>query len=114
MFFLFDRRQWWVRPSTHTFVYERDPDFDRFRRDPSGRVETYVRIWLADWDGPSPLLRSYVGGVRIRPGGPERKDYRRVTRNVVRAVGPERGQRLCRRLPRHLRRFRGNRETVSS
>jgi len=56
-------RSAWIRTSTHTIVYDRDPDYMRFARDPSGKVKRMLRIWLAERNADRPLLRAYLGTV---------------------------------------------------
>ena len=63
MFFHVEQRKVWIRTSTHTVVYDRDPDYVRFARDPSGKVKRMLRIWLAERDAERPLLRAYLGTV---------------------------------------------------
>ncbi len=63
MFFHVEQRRAWVRTSTHTIVYDHDPDYMRFARDPSGKVKRMLRIWLAERNVERPLLRAYLGTV---------------------------------------------------
>ncbi|MHC4580480.1 MAG: hypothetical protein ACYS14_03430 [Planctomycetota bacterium] len=44
MFFHFEERRAWIRTRTHTVVYDHDPDFPRFSKDPSGTVKRMVRV----------------------------------------------------------------------
>jgi len=70
MFFHVEQRKAWVRTGTHTIVYDRDPDYPRFERDPSGSVKKMLRIWLAERKADRPCLRAYLGTVTfcfIRP-----------------------------------------------
>ena len=70
MFFHVEQRSAWVRTSTHTIVYDRDPDYPRFARDPSGSVKHMLRIWLAERNVERLLLRAYLGTITfcfIRP-----------------------------------------------
>ena len=70
MFFHVEQRSAWVRTSTHTIVYDHDPDYMRFAQDPSGKVKRMLRIWLAERKAEQPLLRAYLGTVTfcfIRP-----------------------------------------------
>ena len=70
IFFHVEQRRAWVRTSTHTIVYDHDPDYMRFARDPSGKVKRMLRIWLAERKAEKPLLRAYLGTVTfcfIRP-----------------------------------------------
>lgn len=63
MFFHVEERRAWVRTSTHTVVYDRDPDYPRFARDPSGTIKLMLRIWLAEHKVDQPCLRVYLGTV---------------------------------------------------
>jgi hypothetical protein len=98
MFFLFEERRCWVRSATHTVVFERDPDYPRFARDPSGQVRTFVRIWLTGWRAAP----TYVGGVWRQGAQVRRSDLQRVVRGVVRCVGRARARPLVARLLRQL------------
>ena len=61
MFFHVEQRRAWIRTGTHTIVYDHDPDYPRFARDPSGKVKRMLRIWLAERKAEKPLLRAYLG-----------------------------------------------------
>ena len=63
MFFHVEQRRAWVRTSTHTVVYDRDPNYMRFARDPSGTVKLMLRIWLAERKAGRLCLRAYLGTV---------------------------------------------------
>lgn len=63
MFFHVEERRAWVRTSTHTVVYDHDPDYRRFVLDPTGTVKHMLRIWLAEPKGDRPYLRAYLGTV---------------------------------------------------
>jgi len=70
MFFHIEQRSAWVRTTTHTIVYDHDPDYPRFERDPNGKIRRMLRIWLAEQKAGRPLLRAYLGTVTfcfIRP-----------------------------------------------
>jgi hypothetical protein len=70
MFFHVEQRSAWIRTNTHTIIYDHDPDYPRFARDPSGSVRRMLRIWLAERKAEKPLLRAYLGTVTfcfIRP-----------------------------------------------
>jgi hypothetical protein len=53
-----------VRLATHTVVFDRDPDFARFCKDPSGSVIRIVHLWLAGAGRGLPTIRHYLGSVR--------------------------------------------------
>jgi len=63
MFFHVEQRCAWVRPSTHTIVYDRDPDYPRFAQDANGKIARMLRIWLAEHKADKPFLRAYLGTV---------------------------------------------------
>jgi len=60
MFFHVEERRAWIRTQTHTVIYDRDPDFLYFSKDPSGTVKRMIRIWLAEPGGEKPHLRAYL------------------------------------------------------
>jgi hypothetical protein len=78
MFFHVEERKAWVRTGTHTIVYDRDPDYPRFERDPSGSVKRMLRIWLAERNVEKPLLRTYLGTVTFCFMKPSLKDLYRL------------------------------------
>lgn len=78
IFFHVEQRRAWVRTSTHTVVYDRDPDYIRFARDPSGKVKRMLRIWLAERNAEQPLLRAYLGTVTFCFTKPSFRDLCRL------------------------------------
>jgi hypothetical protein len=86
MFFHVERRSAWVRTQTHTVVLDRDPDYPRFARDPTGAVRSMLRIWLAEPKGDGPCLRYYLGAVTFCFIGPSFRDLCRVFRFTSRAA----------------------------
>ena len=78
MFFHVEERKAWVRTGTHTIVYDRDPDYPRFERDPSGSVKRMLRIWLAERNAGKLLLRTYLGTVTFCFMKPSLKDLYRL------------------------------------
>jgi len=78
MFFHVEQRKAWVRTSTHTIVYDRDPDYPRFAQDSSGTVKHMLRIWLAERNAERPLLRAYLGTVTFCFMKPSLKDLYRL------------------------------------
>lgn len=78
MFFHVEERKAWVRTGTHTIVYDRDPDYPRFERDPSGSVKRMLRIWLAERSAGKLLLRTYLGTVTFCFMKPSLKDLYRL------------------------------------
>jgi hypothetical protein len=97
-FFHVEERRAWVRTSTHTVIYDRDPDYPRFAKDPGGTIKRMVRIWLAesrsdqpapDEAGP-PFLRAYLGTVMFCFAGPSYRDLFRLfhlTSKAAQAAG---------------------------
>ena len=89
-FFHVEQRTAWIRTSTHTVVYDRDPDYPRFERDPGGRVKRMLRIWLADAGSDRPYLRAYLGTVTFCFTGPSFRDLCRLfhlTTKAAKAAG---------------------------
>jgi hypothetical protein len=80
MFFHVEERRAWVRTRTHTVVYDRDPDYPRFSKDPSGTVKRMVRIWLAEPGSGQPHLLAYLGTVTFCFIGPSFRDLCRLFR----------------------------------
>jgi hypothetical protein len=78
LYFHVEQRSAWVRTGTHTIVYDRDPDYPRFERDPSGSVKHMLRIWLAERSAEKPLLRTYLGTVTFCFMRPSLKDLYRL------------------------------------
>ena len=93
-YFHVEQRSAWVRTTTHTIVYDRDPDFPRFAHDPSGSVKHMLRIWLAERGKGRPLLRAYLGTVTFCFMKPSVKDLRRLfhpTTAAAKAAGQSAG-----------------------
>ena len=78
MFFHVEQRSAWVRTGTHTVIYDRDPDYPRFAKDPSGSVKHMLRIWLAEQNTDRLLLRAYLGTVTFCFMKPSLKDLYRL------------------------------------
>ena len=53
-----------MRLASHTVVFDRDPDFARYSKDPSGSVIRIVHLWLAEAGQGRPTIRHYLGSVR--------------------------------------------------
>ena len=105
--FVTEEKRSWMRLRSHTVVFERDPDFDRFRDDPSGSILSVLRIWVTDSASDAPCLRHYLGSVRhCECGGwmSRRELYRLFRRatTTARSVG-ERGSLFRARLSKVLR-----------
>ena len=89
-FFHVEQRTAWIRTSTHTVVYDRDPDYPRFAPDPGGTIKRMLRIWLAEPGRDRPYLRAYLGTVTFCFTGPSFKDLCRLfhlTTKAARAAG---------------------------
>ena len=116
MFFHIEERQAWLRSHTHTVVFDRDPDFGRFARDPSGRIKRMLRIWLAEHRGTKRHLLAYLGTVTFCAVGPSPEDLRRVFGFASKAAakaGQPAGP-LRRRLSEILRRYANEAYTSKS
>jgi hypothetical protein len=90
MFFHVEERRAWIRTHTHTVVYDRDPDYPRFAKDPTGTVKRMLRIWLAEPKGDRPYLRAYLGTVTFCFIGPSFRDLCRLfhlTSKAAKAAG---------------------------
>ena len=90
LYFHVEQRSAWVRTGTHTIVYDRDPDYLRFARDPSGSVKRMLRIWLAERNAEKPLLRAYLGTVTLCFMKPSFRDLCRLfhlTTKAAKAAG---------------------------
>ena len=89
-FFHVVERRAWIRTSTHTVVFDRDPDYPRFARDPGGSVKRMLRIWLAEPGDGRPNLRAYLGTVTFCFMGPSFRELCRLfhlTTRAARAAG---------------------------
>ena len=94
LYFHVEQRSAWVRTTTHTIVYDRDPDYPRFARDLSGSVKHMLRIWLAERNAERPLLRAYLGTVTFCFMKPSVKDLHRLfhlTTAAAKAAGQSAG-----------------------
>ena len=86
MFFHVEQRSAWIRTRTHTIVFDRDPDFERFARDPTGVVQHILRFWLAEQKTSRPDLHAYLGALSFWMGGPSFTDLCRLFRFTSRAA----------------------------
>ena len=90
LYFHVEQRSAWVRTTTHTIVYDRDPDYPRFANDPSGSVKRMLRIWLAERNAERTCLRAYLGTVTFCFMKPSLKDLYRLfhlTTTAAKAAG---------------------------
>ena len=107
MFFHVEERRAWIRTHTHTIVYDRDPDYDRFAKDSTGTVKRMLRIWLAEPKGDRPYLIAYLGTVTFCFMGPSFRELYRLfhlTSRAARTAGVE-NKKLCHRLAALLRTY---------
>ncbi|MFC1634793.1 hypothetical protein ACFL5Z_08120 [Planctomycetota bacterium] len=86
-FFHIEQRTAWIRTSTHTVVYDRDPDYPRFANDPGGTIKRMLCIWLAEPGSDRPYLRAYLGTVTFCFTGPSFRDLCRLFHFTNRAAG---------------------------
>jgi len=80
MLFHIEERRAWVRAHTHLVVFDRDPEFERFAKDPTGKMKLMLRIWLAEERHGEPHLRDYLGTVSFCATGPSFRDLWRLFR----------------------------------
>ena len=90
MNFQIEERRTWVRSGTHTTVFDRDPDFDFFRNDPTGLMVRTLRIWLAETRGKGSTPRAYLGSIRACRFGLEGPELYRLFRKTT-ACAPQVG-----------------------
>ncbi len=100
-------RRAWVRLASHTVVFDRDPEYARYSRDPGGDIIRILYLWLADAERGA-TIRHYLGSGRRygRGGWVSYRELARLFRRTsiaARLVG-ESGPVLRHRLSRHLRR----------
>ncbi len=81
MHFHLEERRAWIRTSTHSVVWDRDPDFDRFAANKTGMIARLIRIWQDDPESQQPL--DYLGSVYLGPLGYRRRDLRRLFQRVA-------------------------------
>ena len=62
--FVTDERRVWMRLRDHIVIFDDEPDFARFLKDPSGSVLRVLRIWVVHSGADSSSVRRYVGSVR--------------------------------------------------
>ncbi|MHC4079180.1 MAG: hypothetical protein ACYST0_12155 [Planctomycetota bacterium] len=99
-----NERQAWVRTQTHTVVFDHDPEFARFRTNPSGQLKGLLRVWLVENGGG---LRSYVGACRTCAGRLEWSDLLRLFRRIrLLAEGRKLRRELRQAIVARLRRYR--------
>jgi hypothetical protein len=98
-----------MRLATHTVVFDRDPDFARYAKDPSGSVVRIVHLWLAEAGQGLPTIRHYLGSVRRCDcgGWVSRCELARLFRRatVAARLAGETGPGLRHSLSRYLREY---------
>lgn len=86
MFFHIEERRAWIRRHKRIIVYDRDPDYARFARDPNGTIKLMLRIWLAELKDDLPYLCVYLGTVTFCFIGPSSRDILRLFRFTSKAA----------------------------
>ena len=86
MYFHIEQRRAWVRRHKRIIVYDRDPDYARFAKDPSGTIKLMLRIWLAEANGSQPHLCAYLGTITFCFMGLSSKDILRLFRFTSKAA----------------------------
>ena len=82
MYFHIEERQSWIRTGTHTVVFDCDPDFPRFAKDPGGNIQRIVRVWLADPKPVRPYKRAYLGAIMLFANRARLSQLRRMFRTA--------------------------------
>jgi hypothetical protein len=62
--FVTAERRAWMRLRDHIVIFEGDPAFVRFCKDPSGSILRVLRIWVETPVPDSQRVQHYVGSVR--------------------------------------------------
>jgi hypothetical protein len=98
-----------MRLASHTVVFDREPDFLRLSKDPSGSVIRILHLWLAEPPLDLPTARHYLGSVRHCDCGgwfSRRQVVRLFRRATVAAVLAGENSRCLRHsLSRYLRKY---------
>ena len=102
-----NERRAWMRLARHTVVFDREPDFPRYSKDPSGSVIRVLHLWLAEPASDSPTIRHYLGSVRrwACGGWVSRRQLARLYRRATAAgiLAGENGRCIRHQLSRYLR-----------
>jgi hypothetical protein len=93
-----EEKRVWMRLRSHTVVFEREPDFERWSRDASGAILRIFHLWVAEPAAGAPSIRHYLGSVRFCGGWMSRAELSRLFREAT-VVG--------RRVGLNVRQFRG-------
>lgn len=75
-------RRVWIRTDNHAVVWDRDPAFGRFCRDPRGKIMRIVQFWLAGKGEDRAVPRAYIGAVRLGSNWPRRDELCRFLRRA--------------------------------
>jgi hypothetical protein len=86
MFFHIEQRKAWIRRHKRIIVYDRDPDYAHFAKDPNGTIKLMLRIWLAEPKGDTRYLRAYLGTITFCFIGPSIQDILRLFRFTSKAA----------------------------
>jgi len=86
MFFHVELRRAWVRRHKRIIVYDHDPSYARFAKDPNGTIKLMLRIWLAESKDNQPHLRVYLGTITFCFIGPSTRDILRLFRFTSKAA----------------------------
>lgn len=86
MFFHIEERRAWVRRHKRIIVYDCNPDYARFAKDPSGTIKLMLRIWLAKSKGDQPYLCAYLGTITFCFIVPSSRDLFRLFRLTSKAA----------------------------
>jgi len=83
-------RRFWMRLRSHAVVFDRDPEWPRFRDDPSGQVVRILQLWMTESraaSGATPdTARHFLGNVRYCQGWMSRAEVSRLYRRVTAAA----------------------------
>jgi hypothetical protein len=98
-----------MRLSTHTVIFDRDPEFARYSNDLSGSVIRIVHFWSAESGQGLTSIRHYLGSIRCWRGGGwvSRVELARLFRRATRVahLDGESGRGLRHSLSRYLRQY---------
>jgi hypothetical protein len=104
-----NERRAWMRLASHTVVFDREPDYLRLSKDPSGSVVRILHLWLAEPPPELPAARHYLGSVRRCDcgGWVSRRQVMQLFRRATAAaiLAGENGRCLRHTLSRYLRKY---------
>jgi len=90
--FVSKERKVWMRLRSHTVVFDRDPDFPRYAKDPSGHIMRILYLWRVTREHDHHIIREYLGNVRLAEGQLSQPELHRLFRTVSRSAD-RRGER---------------------